>query len=105
MSERRGGPTDLFAVEGQRAYQRSMMVEAGFLGVRSPTPSLGFAQAVHSRYAAAAHVLFRATAVMVGCCGGALSQAASQKRSCVTPNTWMNTCEPSSRPRYRCPSS
>jgi hypothetical protein len=35
MSERRGGPTDLFAVEGQRAYQRSMMVEAGFLGVRS----------------------------------------------------------------------
>ncbi len=34
MSERRGGPTDLFAVEGQRAYQRSMMVEAGFLGVR-----------------------------------------------------------------------
>ena len=33
----------------------------------------------------------------------ALSQAV-QKRSCVTPNTWMNTCEPPPPPpHYRCP--
>jgi hypothetical protein len=57
MSERRGGPVDLFAVEGQRSFQRSMMVEGGFMG------------------------------------------AASQKRSCVTPNTWMNTCAKPRSPR------
>ena len=32
MSERRGGPVDLYSVGGQRDFERALMVEAGFLG-------------------------------------------------------------------------
>lgn len=37
MSEARGGPVDLFSVNGGRMFQRSMAVESGFLGAANQT--------------------------------------------------------------------